>query len=77
LKKPNHLSGLHAFVARGPNTDTLLFPHRHEDGKFVVSPTKLSKDYTRVGDPAEPLHGWRKVIACACPIRTWESRRQA
>lgn len=55
MKKPNHPSGLHAFVTRGPNTGTLLFPHRHEDGLFVVSPTKFSKDYTRVADAADLL----------------------
>jgi hypothetical protein len=39
---------LHAFVNRGKNKGELLFPHKHEDGKFIVSPTRYEKDYIRV-----------------------------
>jgi hypothetical protein len=46
---------LHAFVARGPGKGTLLFPHRHEDGAFVVSPTRFERDYVRVTDEAKLL----------------------
>lgn len=55
--RPNHPSGLHAFVARGPNTGTLLYPHQYRDGAYVVSPTKYDDDYTRVTDEAALL-GW-------------------
>jgi len=47
---------LHAFVDRGKNRGTLLFPHKHGDGKFVVSPTRFERDYKRVSE-AEIL-GW-------------------
>jgi hypothetical protein len=48
---------LHAFVSRGPNAGTLLFPHEHEDGNYVVSMTRFERDYKRVSDPADLL-GW-------------------
>lgn len=41
---------LHAFVARGPDKGTLLFPHRHADGMYVVSPSKFKCDYIFVSD---------------------------
>lgn len=50
-----HPSGLHAFVSRGTNAGTLLFPHRHGDGQFVVSPTRFEKDYERVAKESELL----------------------
>ena len=50
-------SGLHAFVSRGANEGTLLFPHRHRDGCFVVSKTRFEKDYIRVPDEPD-LIGW-------------------
>jgi len=44
---------LHAFVARGPDKGTLLYPHRHADGQYVVSPTKYERDYVFVStEPA-------------------------
>jgi hypothetical protein len=46
---------LHAFVSRGPNAGTLLFPHRHEDGSYVVSRTRFERDYVRVADPGRLL----------------------
>jgi len=48
---------LHSFVSRGPKTGTLLFPHLHEDGSYVVSRTRFEKDYKFVRDPTELL-GW-------------------
>ena len=42
--------GLHAFVARGPDKGTIVFPHKHEDGMFVVSKTRFERDYVRVKD---------------------------
>jgi hypothetical protein len=49
--------GLHAFVSRGPKAGTLLFPHEHDDGAYVVSMTRFERDYIRVTDPAALL-GW-------------------
>lgn len=46
--KPN----LHAFVVRGQNAGTILYPHLHADGSYVVSKTRFEKDYVRVEDPA-------------------------
>ena len=37
-----------AFVDRGDDAGKLLFPHRHKDGKYVVSPTKFEADYARL-----------------------------
>jgi hypothetical protein len=48
---------LHAFVSRGPKAGTLLFPHKHEDGAYVVSMTRYERDYIYVTDPDELL-GW-------------------
>jgi len=47
---------LHAFVGRGKNKGTLLFPHKHEDGKFVVSPSRFERDYLRVNEGQ--ILGW-------------------
>jgi hypothetical protein len=41
---------LHAFVARGSRKGELLFPHKHEDGAFVVSKTRFEKEYERVSE---------------------------
>ncbi len=43
-------AGLHAFVARGPKKGVVLFPHMHEDGKYVVSPTRFKRDYLRIDE---------------------------
>jgi hypothetical protein len=48
---------LHAFVSRGPNAGTLLYPHKHEDEAYVVSMTRFERDYIRVTDP-DDLLGW-------------------
>ncbi len=39
---------LHAFVARGPDKGKLVYPYRHEDGLYVVSPTRFKTDYLRI-----------------------------
>lgn len=44
-------------VKRGKAFGTVLRPHRHDDGHFVVSMTRFEKDYIRVRDESE-LHGW-------------------
>lgn len=49
--------GLHAFVSRGLHAGTLLYPHRHKDGAYVVSKTRFERDYIRVSDPSA-LIGW-------------------
>lgn len=46
---------LHAFVARGPGAGTRLFPHRHEDGTYVVSMTRFERDYVRVANESALL----------------------
>lgn len=50
-------TGLHAFVSRGPDAGTILYPHQHAGGSYVVSMTRYEKDYIRVADPAD-LRGW-------------------
>jgi hypothetical protein len=51
----NRRVALHAFVSRGPNKGQLLYPHKHDDGAYVVSMTRFERDYERVTDPAELL----------------------
>ncbi|MGE5563621.1 MAG: hypothetical protein ACM3ZV_10000 [Bacillota bacterium] len=46
-----------AFVSRGPKKGTLLYPHKHEDGAYIVSMTRFERDYIRVPDAADLL-GW-------------------
>jgi hypothetical protein len=41
---------LRAFVTRGPDVGTVLFPHKHEDGKYVVSKTRFKRDYKRISE---------------------------
>jgi hypothetical protein len=48
---------LHAFVSRGPKAGTLIYPHKHEDGAYVVSMTRFERDYKRIFNPSELL-GW-------------------
>ncbi|MBB6226056.1 hypothetical protein FHS79_000207 [Polymorphobacter multimanifer] len=43
-------ANVHAFVVRGKNEGMLLFPHKHSDGKFVVSATRFEIDYIRVDE---------------------------
>ena len=46
---------LHAFVRRGANAGTILFPHKHKDGSYVVSKTRFEKDYVKVAQSADLL----------------------
>jgi hypothetical protein len=48
---------LHAFVRSGPRAGTILFPHLHRDGSYVVSMTRFEADYIRVAESGELL-GW-------------------
>ena len=41
-------NALHAVVQRGKAVGTILYPHVHKDGHYVVSPTRYEKDYIRV-----------------------------
>jgi hypothetical protein len=50
-----HKTKLHSLVSRGPNLGELLFPHKHEDGFYVVSKTRFEKDYVLVATEAEIL----------------------
>lgn len=54
---PERSACFHAFVSRGPKAGTVLYPHIHADGCYVVSLTRFGKDYIRVADPAALL-GW-------------------
>jgi hypothetical protein len=56
----NRVVDLHAFVSRGPNKGTLLYPHKHDDGAYVVSMTRFERDYKRVFDPGELLGSLEK-----------------
>ena len=46
---------LHAFVSRGANLGELLFPHKHDDGSYVVSKTRFKDDYVRLAKETEIL----------------------
>lgn len=48
---------IEAKVKRGQFAGTVLTPHRHADGMFVVSKTRFEKDYIRVADEAN-LEKW-------------------
>ncbi|MCB9845502.1 MAG: hypothetical protein H6811_05920 [Phycisphaeraceae bacterium] len=39
---------LRSTVARGKDKGIHLWPHRHDDGQYVASPTKFESDYIRV-----------------------------
>jgi len=41
-------TGLHAVVKRGKAAGTILYPHLHDDGCYVVSLSRYEKDYIRV-----------------------------
>jgi len=55
MGKPNHPSGLHAFISRGLNAGTLLYPYRRDDGNYVVSRKRFERDYVRVREPSDLL----------------------
>jgi hypothetical protein len=48
---------LKAVVKRGEAKGTILTPHKHTDGTFVVSKTRFEKDYVRVTNE-DDLPGW-------------------
>ena len=48
---------LHCTVERGSAAGTILRPHVHADGHFVVSMTRYERDYIRVGAESE-LPNW-------------------
>jgi hypothetical protein len=47
------MAHLYAVVKRGKAVGTILTPHVHEDGLFVVSTTRFDKDYVRVPREAD------------------------
>ncbi|MCO6184594.1 hypothetical protein NHF56_00035 [Rhizobium sp. L1K21] len=57
MTKPQNTDGFHAFVARGAGKGKLLYPHVHEDGMYVVSPTRFEQDYQRIKTEAD-LEAW-------------------
>lgn len=54
-----------AKVVRGKNAGTLLYPHLHKDGMFVVSKTRFERDYIRLAD----LHEVASYIADGYKVR--------
>lgn len=44
---------IHAFVSRGPKTGTILYPHKHRAGRYVVSMTRFEKDYIYIFEAHE------------------------
>lgn len=42
-----------ASVSRGPDKGKALYPHRHADGMYVVSPDRFKQNYRRVASFAE------------------------
>lgn len=48
---------MQATVKRGAAIGTILTPHRHPDGMYVVSMTRFEKDYIRVAAEAD-LPDW-------------------
>lgn len=54
-----------AKVIRGENAGTLLYPHLHKDGMFVVSKTRFERDYIRLAD----LHEVATYIADGYKVR--------
>ncbi|MCW5772401.1 MAG: hypothetical protein KIT16_12240 [Rhodospirillaceae bacterium] len=42
-------------VTRGRGAGTVLFPHVHEDGTYVVSKTRFEKDYVRTSSLADAI----------------------
>ncbi len=58
MNKQSHGAlSMHAFVLRGPKSGTMLHPHLHKDGTYVVSMTRFEKDYVHLADLDEVL-GW-------------------
>lgn len=54
-----------AKVARGKNAGTLIYPHLHADGMYVVSKTRFKRDYIRLAN----LHGVVTHIAEGYKVR--------
>lgn len=50
---------LSCVVRRGRGAGTLLTPHRHGDGMYVVSLTRFARDYVRVRD-IEQVMDWAR-----------------
>ena len=48
---------LHAIVKRGKAIGTVLKPHLHPDGAYVVSMSRFKKDYIRLSNESE-LPSW-------------------
>lgn len=46
-------------VRRGKDSGIHLWPHRFEDGQYVVSPTRFEEDYVRVPTLEALIACWR------------------
>ena len=44
----NEITEPHFIVQRGKTAGTVLYPHVHADGCYIVSPSRFEKDYVRV-----------------------------
>jgi hypothetical protein len=51
-----------AKVSRGSQKGEIVTPHRHEDGTYVVSPTRFERDYIRVSTLEEFASEIRKGL---------------
>lgn len=51
-----------AKVQRGKYVGTILRPHRHTDGTYVISKTRLEKDYIRVSTLEEVVEGIKRGL---------------
>lgn len=41
---------LYTIIARGKNKGKYLYPHRHEDRMYVVSPDRFERNYVRIAE---------------------------
>lgn len=65
------MATLSSKVKRGPATGTVLYPHKHKDGCFVVSRTRFKRDYIRIANETE-LESWVArglSLRMSCPGR--------
>ena len=55
MKIKGNPSQLHAFVARGPDRGTVLYPHIYPNGEYVVATTRYKMDQQSVSDASDLL----------------------
>jgi len=47
------MSQIHAIITRGPHKGKPLYPHKHQDDKYVASSSRYEEDYIRVDNLEE------------------------